>query len=373
MRIKQIKIEGVPPFSDLTIDLTDCEHMLLTGDNGSGKSRFLQAIVSCLTHNYSRYGGNKINVGHGKIELLLEYSSNTGDPSSDRKELRIEQSSILCGEEAIASAINNSNEFIAIYFDSYRCLPYPNHVIGPNPELGAFSSHDNSMMQTFPRGNSLNRLSIIHQWFINLNYSDLLRGEDKTRPNGYMSLFEAMMAIINQCFDSAYQFHHIAEDSMLYFKRADGQLETLYQMSDAFKMIFLIVGEILCTYAEAYVSKRWDMIGAIMNTEGVIIIDDIDLHLHPKMQLSFLSMIKRLFPKTQFIMSTHAPLILQSVRPNEIFQLTETNEEKEVERVGKNEFHCGVDHSLTDLERCHECPTNQKCDIFATMLDERRD
>jgi predicted ATP-binding protein involved in virulence len=52
-------------------------------------------------------------------------------------------------------------------------------------------------------------------------------------------------------------------------------------------------------------------------TPGIVLIDEIELHLHPKWQRRVVEDLKRTFPKIQFIVTTHSPFIIQSLHPNE--------------------------------------------------------
>lgn len=52
---------------------------------------------------------------------------------------------------------------------------------------------------------------------------------------------------------------------------------------------------------------------------GVVLIDEIDLHLHPRWQLRIIDDVRRLFPRLSFVVTTHNPLTLQGARPGEIF------------------------------------------------------
>ena len=51
------------------------------------------------------------------------------------------------------------------------------------------------------------------------------------------------------------------------------------------------------------------------HTHGTVIIDEIDEHLHPALQVRVLKALQDTFPKIQFIISTHAPLVMSSVEP----------------------------------------------------------
>ena len=58
-------------------------------------------------------------------------------------------------------------------------------------------------------------------------------------------------------------------------------------------------------------------------TPGVVLIDEIDLHLHPKWQWKIVEDLKRTFPKVQFIATTHAPIVISSCKEGEIIRLYE--------------------------------------------------
>jgi len=60
---------------------------------------------------------------------------------------------------------------------------------------------------------------------------------------------------------------------------------------------------------------------AVKETEGVVLIDEIDMHLHPKWQQSIINDLKTTFPKIQFIITTHSPFIIQSLKSNELISL----------------------------------------------------
>lgn len=62
---------------------------------------------------------------------------------------------------------------------------------------------------------------------------------------------------------------------------------------------------------------------AVKETPGVVLIDEIDLHLHPKWQWRIVEDLKRTFPKVQFIATTHAPIVISSCREGEIIRLYE--------------------------------------------------
>ena len=58
-----------------------------------------------------------------------------------------------------------------------------------------------------------------------------------------------------------------------------------------------------------------------LQSEVIVLIDEVDLHLHPKWQQHVLTDLTRTFPNTQFIVSTHSPQVLTTVRPERIVNL----------------------------------------------------
>lgn len=60
---------------------------------------------------------------------------------------------------------------------------------------------------------------------------------------------------------------------------------------------------------------------ALRETEGVVLIDEIDLHLHPQWQRQVVDDLKKVFPKLQFITTTHSPFIIQSLQEDELIDL----------------------------------------------------
>lgn len=65
---------------------------------------------------------------------------------------------------------------------------------------------------------------------------------------------------------------------------------------------------------------------AIKSTKGVILIDELDLHLHPSWQKHVVQDLKNAFPGLQFIVTTHSPVLIQSLEDNELINLEDGSE-----------------------------------------------
>ena len=62
----------------------------------------------------------------------------------------------------------------------------------------------------------------------------------------------------------------------------------------------------------------------LIETTGLVLIDELDLHLHPKWQRQIIGALKRIYPKIQFFATTHSPQVIGQAKPEEIVLLTRT-------------------------------------------------
>ncbi|MEZ4863519.1 MAG: AAA family ATPase [Caldilineaceae bacterium] len=76
-------------------------------------------------------------------------------------------------------------------------------------------------------------------------------------------------------------------------------------------------------------------------TPGVVLIDELDLHLHPRWQQHIVEDLRRLFPEVQFIATTHSPFIIQTLRTGELISL-DTQPIPETGNLGVEEIARGL-------------------------------
>ena len=92
--------------------------------------------------------------------------------------------------------------------------------------------------------------------------------------------------------------------------------DSLYNLSTGYRAILSMIMEL------AY---RASVLNPTMNDfselEGVVLVDEIDAHLHPKWQWKILDAIRQVFPRVQFIIATHSPIIISSVKDARIIKI----------------------------------------------------
>lgn len=106
-------------------------------------------------------------------------------------------------------------------------------------------------------------------------------------------------------------------------READGTVIRFTALSDGYRNVIKIVSDIatkMCML-NPYLGEK-----TLKETPGVVVIDEIDLSLHPTWQKRIVRILKTLFPKIQFVCATHSPFIIQSLEPGELIVLDEQDE-----------------------------------------------
>lgn len=86
-------------------------------------------------------------------------------------------------------------------------------------------------------------------------------------------------------------------------------------LSDGIRSVLAMVGDIAyrCIKLNPHLGAR-----AALETKGVVLIDEVDMHLHPSWQQTVLGQLRQAFPRVQFIVTTHSPQVLSTVRRENI-------------------------------------------------------
>jgi len=109
-----------------------------------------------------------------------------------------------------------------------------------------------------------------------------------------------------------------------------GESFNLDQLSDGEKNLIALVGDIARRLAIGNPHKKNPLEG-----EGIILIDELDLHLHPSWQRLVIPKLLDTFPHCQFFISTHSPQIISHVKPESVFLLKQTMEGLSYKKVNE--------------------------------------
>ncbi|WP_422138504.1 AAA family ATPase [Endozoicomonas sp. ALC020] len=149
------------------------------------------------------------------------------------------------------------------------------------------------------------------RWFAQLEQASFQKGKK-------FGVLEAVRKSIQYCIPECRYFYFDIELQQLMIELENGQLFSFDNLSDGYRNTLAIVADI------AHRAGRLNphlMDRAPLETPGIVLIDEVDLHLHPKWQRRVLNDLREAFPKVQFIVTTHSPFIIQSLRPGEVIDL----------------------------------------------------
>ena len=146
---------------------------------------------------------------------------------------------------------------------------------------------------------------------------------------------------------------------------SDGVLLPVTSLSAGYQSLIWMVFDIAYRMAVLNPNKKED----ICLTSGIVLIDEIDMHLHPKWQWNIINALRKTFPNIQFIATTHAPILFASAK--NVWVVDVENEEYQYQYS-----HYGIDinTALQDYQETERIPMEiqKKVDEFYDALDDEK-
>ena len=135
--------------------------------------------------------------------------------------------------------------------------------------------------------------------------------------------------LINRLLEgSHYEFDGSIEDGEYLFER-EGQKIPFPALSDGYRAFLGWVGDLLYHVCKTCPSGK-----KLVDNKGIVMIDEIDLHLHPEWQMTILPTLAMVLPKIQFIVTSHSPLLVGSLEwMNIILMAPGSHQSTEAKRV----------------------------------------
>lgn len=149
---------------------------------------------------------------------------------------------------------------------------------------------------------------------------ELIYLQKKSEGTEYQLVKKAIAAVIPNCKAVKYDI----ECDYIYLEFEDGEVCPFFNLSDGFRSMVAMIADMV---------RRMVLLNphlgleTLSRTSGIVLIDELDLYLHPEWQRRVVDDLKSLFPRIQFIATTHSPFIIQSLSLGEVIDLEECKNE----------------------------------------------
>lgn len=328
--IQNIEIKSVRHLKSLSIPISvnERKHLILTGKNGSGKTSVLQEIKSYLNRQFEEGFYNTIEGYRQQIETQkssLQYyeqqlSTQTGNKLQNEQQILYSRQTIFDLEKKISENDNlevlinsnlesrelfNSGNLMIIYFDAKRSntnLKVPRGI--QKIEIKPKYTIDEKANQVFI------------QHIVNLKAEKSFARDDSDNDTvkSVDEWFNRFENILKKIFDDP-QIKLEFDKKNFNFNVIQGNREKfdLTTLSDGYSAVLSIITELILRM-EHKNGKAYDM-------QGIVLIDEIETHLHISLQKMILPILTEFFPKIQFIVTTHSPFVLNSIKNAIVFDL----------------------------------------------------
>lgn len=297
IRIESIDIENIGPIDKIKLDFNP-EFNIICGQNGVGKT----TILDCIAQSFNRGQTSlkrKANSDNGKWTTSIKVNNNS-------QNYTFQTNSFRPNDNRINAAYLHQNSGDVIVFKTYRNIGYQSlSSVNRDPEKNTINFAKETLSGTLSND--------LKQWFVNRH---LWSAHD----NGLSENQQKNIDLAKSCFS-------MLNDSISFNKVDPGSYDIMLNTPH---------GEIFFEYlSSGYKSCLAVLLGIIKEIEyrykdpniyandfdGVILIDEIDLHLHPEWQAKIYSAIKSIIPNAQVFTSSHSPHLIQVANPKEIIPL----------------------------------------------------
>lgn len=341
MKLQYLKFENFRGAKNLQIKFHS-EMNVLIGVNGSGKSSILDgaAIMMSWVANRLVYGGgsgrpmtendisNRSSIG--TLSMCATYSDSAiswkgawhlvkarrgHGKGGARSELSGISGLIENLRERVASTEERINLPVLIYYPVNRAVVDIPLRIRSKHKFALLSAYDESLT-------SGANFRTFFEWFReredleneSARYQNQLIDDEKSEyPDRQLEAVRYSLSKFMPDFDNL----TVRRSPLRMEVEKSGVRLNIDQLSGGEKCLMALVGDLARRLAIAN-----PVLDNPLEGKGVVMIDEVDLHLHPKWQAMIVPSLRQVFPNCQFLVTTHSPHVVTQVDPESLFELT---------------------------------------------------
>lgn len=312
--IKKLILEKVRnlDYTEISLSENERKHLIFTGKNGSGKTTVLNSLSKKLDRlacsNNPMEANKNLQTDYGDLRFAEEQNYSTRNFKGMEKRITSYQERISevrqslevdfnCSEDEFRLAFE-TGEFILAYYKADRVFSadVPQHV--EKVEL-----KDTYSIQETPRKNFM-------KYLLDLKMTQALAisGGKREKAAGIQDWFDNFEKLLQRIFENEELHLEFDEDTFKFHIEEPGKEPYDFNtLSSGYAAILDIVVDLIIRMEKHSRRKfRHDL-------PGIVLIDEIETHLHLELQRKILDLLTTIFPKIQFIVTTHSPFVLNSL------------------------------------------------------------
>ena len=344
MYLKKIRVENFRCFENMEMEL-DPKFNMIVGVNGTGKTAVLEAIriaIGSLFLDVDKYKDKIWSPGIALDDVRLSnlekqypvkiMSEAVIDEVQISRIPMFENPALIVWERSLETKGGKTTQINAREMKSLSSALQKkirdNDNSTPIPLIAYYSTDrfkkEKKDVGIEPNGsrlrgyyNALDPLTNI-KFFLDLYFTETLSElQHRTSSPMLAAVNSAVKICIDDCKNLLFDVKE--NELMIHFASSNEQLP-FHVLSDGVRSTIAMVMEIAfrCHLLNPYLQEN-----AALETPGIVLIDEVDLHLHPAWQKKVIEDLRKAFPKMQFIVTTHAPLVIGSLKEGKIFSINE--------------------------------------------------
>jgi len=312
--LTEIDILQVRHLKNIRIELSKdkMKHLILTGVNGCGKTTVLDAISDQVGIHGWEFAGSTWR----QFDLGI---------SSDKMKINSSLSNDIDGKEMYK--LYEKGEFVQIYFPSDRKFEISKSKTVETVDISMVKMPTEKMNYSFG------------QLLIFLYFEKLIAREkgEKEKVEDIERWFDWLQNALRELFENnQLKLDLSLEDMCFKIKLPDREVFGLDEMASGYEALFDIFSEIVVRM-EHQAHLKYDL-------PGIVLIDEIEMHLHISWQKRVLPFLIEVFPNLQFIVATHSSFVVSSIESIVVYDLEKNIQ---VENLSEYSYDCLV-NSLFD-------------------------
>lgn len=314
--ISNLTIENVRHLRNISIPLSvgESKHLIFTGRNGCGKTSVLEALSQYLntiaTSDRIEKASYFLKNHEERLKTLQDQNVRTSETIEEEKSVKKYKNELDAIKSGISVKFNQADDRIRYCFEKGQfiiaCYKADRVFLADKPlHVEKIKLNDKYLITDRPRKDFV-------KYLLDIKVTEALAKSKGNYEKAEIisKWFSNFERLLQKIFDDASLQLIFEEDTFSFFiKEENREIFDFNTMSSGFAAVLDIVLDIILRM-EKQSNKTFDF-----NIPGIVLIDEIETHLHLELQKSVLNLLTTVFPNVQFIMSTHSPFVLNSL-PN---------------------------------------------------------